>query len=71
MSDKSEFINKNTLLQDFASAMHEFDSEKSEEFQRGVDWALRKIINHSTADVEEVRHGKWVKAERRGCVTYH
>ena len=37
----------------------------------GIEDTIDMIEDMPTADVQEVNHGRWVKAERRGCVTYH
>ena len=60
MNDKDEFINKKNLLQEFANEIYKFDSVGGE-FQRGVDWALRMIIKHPSSDIQEVRHGEWIR----------
>lgn len=62
MNYKDEFINKKDLLQELANEIYKFDSVDGE-FQRGVDWALRMIIKHPTADVEEVEHGIWLESD--------
>ena len=32
---------------------------------------LESFCKDHIRDVQEVKHGHWVKAERRGCTTYH
>ena len=35
-----------------------------------ADWIVSFIETQPTADVQEVRHGRWIFPRKKGCVTY-
>ena len=65
------YIDRDKLLEelqeeiDFESAM--YTEEQNKWFKRGLKCAYRDAKNQPTADVEEVRHGEWMK---EGCCFY-
>ena len=68
----AEYINRERLLE----LINEDCKYKNptNEYTKGCndvcDWAIKVIKNIPAADVQKVRHGKWILPRKKGCVTY-
>ena len=54
------YIDRDTLLQDMKERLNNVNDSNYISYRIGYELAIRRIENESIADVEEVRHGKWI-----------
>ncbi len=58
-----EYIERKALLEELAELYDNIDPrwQRGRDARLGLTMAKKVIENHPTADVQEVRHGEWVK----------
>ena len=70
MTDKKEYIERDSVILDIEKVQSSLESSLDKEwhenrpYYKGLSWANKIVRDARTADVERVRHGKWIKTRR-------
>ena len=56
----NRYIDRDALVQDMKERLNNINGRNYADYQFGYELAIRRIENASTADVQEVKHGKWL-----------